>query len=521
MCFTTGLAVCLSRVWLKNKQERKTVIKISIVVLLIHFIQLFSVFSQAHSQSSVVKFQKETDRIINQKFLENAIWGIHIQSVKNGEVIYSHQSKKNMIPASNMKIFTSVFALDKLGPDFQYTTAVYLHGTFDSDTSFTGNVILKGMGDPTISGRYFDNKVTRIPEDWADSLAARKIRVIHGKIIGDDNFFGDDALGKHWEWDEESYWYSAQVSGLSFNDNCVNWYVTPTRVGDRAKIQLVPGTNYVTIENHITTVATASESEEIEFIRGRRSNLIKATGKIAVNADTHVGYVTVENPTLYTATVMTEILNKKGIHVDNEAVDIDSLPFYTYHDSDSTVIRVASYESPKLEEILKVVNKRSQNLFAEQLLRTVAAVVDSNGTGQHALKLEKEFLKQIGINPVTMCVMDGSGYSRTNLVTPESIVAMLKYIRQHRYWKIFYESLPKAGIERTLNHRMKNTPAEGNVRAKTGTMDNVSTISGFVKTADNEEMVFSILCNNFSVDHLEVQKVQDSILVKLASFTRN
>ena len=459
--------------------------------------------------------------MINQKFLENAFWGIHIQSLKNGEVLYSHHSKKNMIPASNMKIFTSVFALDKLGPDFQYTTGVYLHGKFDNDTVFTGNVIIRGMGDPTISGRFFDNKVTRIPEDWADSLTARKIKVIHGKIIGDDNFFGDDALGKHWEWDEESYWYSAQVSGLSFNDNCVNWYVSPTRVGLPAKIQLVPGTNYVTIDNRTTTVARVSESEDVEFTRGRRSNLIQVTGKIAVTSDTQVGYVTVENPTLFTASVVKDVLQKKGIQVDSEAVDIDSLPYYTYHDSDSTVIRIASYQSPKLEEILKIVNKRSQNLFAEQLLRTVAAVVDSDGTGQYALELEKEFLKQIGIDPVHMYFMDGSGYSRTNLVTPESIVGVLKYIRNHKYWKTFYESLPKAGMERTLNHRMKNTPAEGNVRAKTGTMDNVSTISGFLRTADNEEMVFSILCNNFSIDNLEVQKIQDSILVKLASFTRN
>ena len=459
--------------------------------------------------------------MINQKFLENAFWGIHIQSLKNGEVLYSHHSKKNMIPASNMKIFTSVFALDKLGPDFQYTTGVYLHGKFDNDTVFTGNVIIRGMGDPTISGRFFDNKVTRIPEDWADSLTARKIKVIHGKIIGDDNFFGDDALGKHWEWDEESYWYSAQVSGLSFNDNCVNWYVSPTRVGLPAKIQLVPGTNYVTIDNRTTTVARVSESEDVEFTRGRRSNLIQVTGKIAVTSDTQVGYVTVENPTLFTASVVKDVLQKKGIQVDSEAVDIDSLPYYTYHDSDSTVIRIASYQSPKLEEILKIVNKRSQNLFAEQLLRTVAAVADSNGTGQHALELEKKFLKQLGIDPVNMYFMDGSGYSRTNLVTPESIVGVLKYIRNHKYWKTFYESLPKAGMERTLNHRMKNTPAEGNVRAKTGTMDNVSTISGFLRTADNEEMVFSILCNNFSIDNLEVQKIQDSILVKLASFTRN
>jgi D-alanyl-D-alanine carboxypeptidase/D-alanyl-D-alanine-endopeptidase (penicillin-binding protein 4) len=382
-------------------------------------------------------------------------------------------------------------------------------------------VIIRGMGDPTISGRYFDNKVTKIPEDWGDSIAAKKIRIVRGRIIGDDNFFGDDVLGKHWEWDEESYWYSAQVGALSFNDNCVNWYVTPTKIGQPAKIQLQPSTEYVTIKNQTITVSSAAEAKEIEFTRERHSNVIRATGQIPITSETQVGYVTVENPTLFTATVFKEILQKRGIRVDSGAVDIDSLLSYTYHDSDSTVIKIATYQSPKLEEILKIVNKRSQNLFAELLLRTVAAVTDSEGTGDGGLDLEKKFLKQIGISPDKMYFMDGSGYSRTNLVTPESIAGILKFIRQHKYWKTFYESLPKAGIERTLNHRMKGTLAEGNVRAKTGTMDNVSAISGFVTTADGEEMVFSILCNNFNVDQLEVQKAQDSILVKLASFTRN
>lgn len=504
----------------RNNTERNMVIKFCLIVSGFLVFPILSLFSQNHTLS-VQKFQKETDRLINQKFLDNAFWGIQIQSLKNGDILYSHHAKKNLIPASNMKIFTSVFALDKLGPDFQYTTTVYLHGRFEDDTTFSGNVILRGMGDPTISGRFFDNKITKVLEDWADSLAAKKIKIIHGRIIGDDNFFGDDELGKHWEWDEESYWYSAQVSGLSFNDNCVNWYVTPAQIGQPAKIQLAPGTSYVTIDNRITTVAGSSESQEIEFTRERSSNLIRASGKITANSDVQVGYVTVENPTLFTATVMKEVLQKKGIQVDSASVDIDNLTSYTYHDSDTTVMRIAVYQSPKLDEILKIVNKRSQNLFAEQLLRTVAAVIDSDGTGRRALQSERAFLKEIGISPDKMYIMDGSGYSRTNLVTPESIVALLKFIRQHKYWKVFYESLPKAGMERSLNHRMKNTPAEGNVRAKTGTLDNVSTISGFVKTADGEEMVFSIMCNNFSVDNLEVQKVQDAILVNLASFSRN
>ena len=131
-------------------------------------------------------------------FLDNSFWGILVQSLKNGETLYSLNPKRNLVPASNRKIFTSIFDLDKLGPDFEYTTKVYLQGRMESDTSFAGNVIVRGMGDPSISGRFNDNKITRTLEDWADSLRARHIKIIHGKIIGDDNFFGDDILGSFW-----------------------------------------------------------------------------------------------------------------------------------------------------------------------------------------------------------------------------------------------------------------------------------------------------------------------------------
>lgn len=481
-----------------------------------------------YAQSKQDKYnalRSEIDKQIDQYFVGNAEWGILIQSINNGDVVYAHNAQKNMIPASNMKLFSSIFALDKLGPDFKYTTSVYLRGSYEDDTTFAGDLIIRGMGDPTISGRFQDNNVTRILEDWADSLLARHIKRIKGRIIGDDNFFGDDALGRHWEWNEESYWYSAQVSGLSLNDNCVNWYITPTHVGEKARILLDPPTQYLQVDNQTMTVATPGEASTVDVIRGRATNHVTAVGKIPVLADTRVGYVTVENPTWYTATVLKETLEFKRIRVDSSAVDIDSLSYvdssaYRYDPSDSMVIRVATYTSPPLSEILKIINKRSQNFFAEQLFRTVAAVLDSNGTGDHALEMLKTFVTEIGLKPEKMAFNDGSGYARTNLVTAESLVGILKFIRGHKYWPVFYQSLPLAGKEKTLHYRMIGTAAEGNVRAKTGTIDNVKTISGFVKTADGEEWVFSILCNNFTVNPLEIERIQDSILVKLAEFRR-
>lgn len=474
---------------------------------------------------AVQKLRKDIDQLVNQYFLDNTWWGITVQSIKNGETLYTLNAKKNLIPASNMKILTSVFALDQLGPDFQYTTRVYLQGSFENDTTFAGNVIIRGMGDPTISGRYQEkNNVTKILENWRDSLKARNIKIIKGNIIGDDNFFGDDVLGKNWEWDSESYWYSAQVSGLSFNDNCIDWYVTPGKnTTSPARIQIVPNTHYIHIDNRVETVGSEYQAEEVDLIRERASNRVRAIGKIAVGSPVKVGYVTVENPTLYTATVFKEILEQdSAIIVEGNPADIDSLSGFTYNpDHDSTITQVASYVSPKLNEMLKIVNKKSQNFFAEQLLRTVPAVLQKTGNADTALAMEKEFLDRIGLNVKKMVIADGSGYARTNQISPVNLVDVLKYIRLHKYWKTFYESLPVAGVDGTISYRMKGTAAEGNVRAKTGFLDNVRTISGFLRTADNEELVFSIMCNNFTVNKLDVEKVQDDILARLATFTRN
>jgi len=468
------------------------------------------------------KLKKDIDRIIASPYLENASWGILVKSVKTDSVLYSWNPKKTLIPASNLKIFTSAFALDQLGPDFQYTTRVYLQGRFENDSTFDGNVIIRGMGDPTISGRFQENKVTKILEDWADSIRARKIKIIRGMIIGDDNFFGDDVLGYGWEWNDESYWYSAQISGLSFNDNCVNWYVSPTKAGQPGKIQTVPATSYIKINNRTETVAYESQAQEIDLLRHRSSNEIDAVGKIPLNASTAVGFVTVDNPTLYTAFVFKEILEKKNIHVDSTAQDIDDLKGFSYNpDKDTLVTQVASYTSPKFSEIVKVLNKRSQNLFAELALRTVAAVQKRQGTGDSALALERRFLEKLGIKVRDLVIHDGSGYSRTNQISPDALVTVLRFMRKHPQWKIFNESLPIAGKDGALKHRMIGTVAEDNVHAKTGHVDNVVTISGFLKTLDSEELVFSIMTNNSTIDKLEVEKIQDDILEALANFTRN
>lgn len=476
--------------------------------------------SSAQQSASLKKLSKDISQLLAQPFLENSHWGIGVQDLKTGEWLFTLNHKKNFIPASNLKILTSVLALEYLEPEFQYTTRVFLSGRRENDSVWTGDCIVTGSGDPSISGRYHDGKVTAILESWADSLKAHSVKVIRGRLIGDDNYFPDEVMGANWDWDYESDWYSAQVSALSFNDNCVDWYVTPAKTGQTARIQTAPATDYITIDNKILTAAAGRKTSLI-FDRLRCTNKVTASGQIASDRGAVMGNVTVDNPTRYFVTVFAEILKKKGITVEQGVWDIDDIKNDgTFKSADTSRIQIASCKSPKLSELLKVVNKRSQNFYAEQILRTVSAVITGSGSGTSGIRLMRPLLAKAGIDTNRVVIRDGSGYAHSNLISPADLIAILKYIRYHKYWNAFRESLPVAGVDGTLHYRMKDSEAAGNVRAKTGYIEHARTISGFLTTAGGNELVFSVLCNHFTVDKLEIEKVQDAILIKLAQYTR-
>lgn len=470
--------------------------------------------------SPVDKLRRDIEGQIDKPFMENATWSIVVESLTRHDTLFSFNSRKGMTPASNMKLFSSALALDKLGPDFTYKTTLWAKGCPERDTIWDGDLIVRGQGDPTLSGRFRDNNMLAVFEEWADSLRSRGIRRICGHVIGDDNIFEEEVLGRNWEWDGESYWYSAQISGLCFNDNCIDWYITPGKIGRRARVLVMPNTNYVDIRNETLTVTGSKNLEPVELIRDRATNIFRAKGRIPAGSETITGWAAVENPTWYTVTVFKDVLEKTGITLEGQPLDIDSVHGFHYEPSDSNLIRIATYESPKLAEMLKIVNKRSQNLYAEQIWRSVPAVLQGKGSGDSAAAMTREFLSSIGINTDRLTIADGSGYARTNQVSTSDVIALLKHMRKHPHWKQYKESLAIAGVDGTLSYRMKDTAAQGVVRAKTGYIDKVRSISGYVHTRGGEELVFSMICNNFTVDKSEIERVQDNILIRLAEFVR-
>ncbi len=462
------------------------------------------------------EFSTVLDNIFDDPNFFNAHWGVVIQSLSTGEYFYKRNENKNFMPASNLKLFTTALALHQLGPDYTYKTTLYLSGKIRNE-EIKGDLILKGNGDPTISGRFYNGDALTLFKNWADSLLNMGIEVINGNIIADDDDFEEEGLGNGWAWDDETYYYSALTGGVCFNDNCIDIKITPAeKVGKKAIIEIYPLTKYVTILNNIVTVSDDSVTN-IDFYRDRNTNIIECFGTIKKSESTINESVSINNPTKYTAQILKEVFESKGIRVKGQALDNDELGIERdYQRLKPLFIQI----SPPLKEIVKVVNKVSHNLYAEQLMKTIGYEKFKFGSFENGFNASKNLLKQMGINPDNLQIVDGSGLSRLNLVTPAQINSLLRFMYQSKYFQEFYESLPIAGVDGTLSRRMKNTMAENNVRAKTGYINSVRSLSGYVTTADGELLTFVMVANNFLVPLKLAENIQDLVCVMLSNFSR-
>lgn len=491
---------------------------------ILHFFVSVNGFSQKTEtpktntpQSTVLDLQKELEDIFNDPNFSNAEWGVVIQSLETGEFLYKRNENKSFMPASNLKLFTTATALCNLGPNYKYNTKLLTNGNIENNV-LKGDLIIKASGDPTFPKKNRTDSLHTLFSQWIDSLKAAGIKEITGDIIGDDNCFDDQGLGVGWSWDDETYFFSAHTSGLCYNDNCIDLSVSPGEyVGSTAKILLNPNTKYVTIKNNIRTVPPDSLTN-IDYFRKSGTNIINAFGTISLNGSTRVESISIDNPTLYAATVFKEMLDNSGIIVKGEAKDIDDVKpkkeFTTiYQTLNSTV-------STPLSEIIKIINKKSHNLYAEQVLKTLGKELSGYGSASKSIEIEKRFLSNIGIDPDKIMIVDGSGLSRLNLVTPMQVVTLLGYMYRHKYWKEFYNSLPIAGIDGTLENRMKNTKATNNVRAKTGYVNYVRSLSGYVTSKDGEMFVFSMIVNHYTVPTSLANNIQDLVCIRLANFSR-
>jgi len=467
-----------------------------------------SVSLSAQSTRSIDQLQHDIDAILGSPALLRGFWGVSIRPVDGGDAWYSRNADKLMMPASSLKVVTLAAAAEKLGWDFRYDTRVYAAGAIRAGV-LHGDLVVAGSGDPSLDD--WDGIATRLWAGWATELKAAGITAIDGRIVGDDNAFEDEGLGYGWTWDDIPTGFAAPVSALQFNEGNVQVRLGPgDAIGERAIATVSPETGGMTLRNLLVTGPAGSAANVVRR-RTPGSTRLELRGSLPLRGRPYTQNASVDNPTLYYVRALRASLIADGIPVSGAAADIDDLTPAPSHDG---LMPLITYQSDPLSVLATTMMKLSQNQYAEALLKTIGA--GSSEAGRAAVKAA---LQTWGIDPATAVLADGSGLSRYNYITPETMVAVLRHVDRDERLRATYEStLPVAGKDGTLENRMKGTAAEARALVKTGSMNGVRSVAGYVRTADSRMVAFAIIGNSFDNSIATLNAATDDIIVRLASY---
>src|SRR4029079_9776573 len=442
----------------------------------------------------------------------NAHWGILVVDPERRDTLYSRNAGKLFMPASNMKILTSATALTQLGPDYRYRTSFAARGQVTGGT-LAGDLVVIGRGDPSVSDHMMRDAMLPL-RAIADSIVARGIHHVTGRVAAAGDRFPGSELGFGWSFEDFEDSYSAPVDELLFNEGFSELHVRAgERPGDPVTVVVRPARSTPRVRVNATTVpATSGDSaarRRVNTLAARKDSTtwdVILTGTLAAR-DTAVIEVTHHNANDAYLTAVREALTDRGVSFDDQPTD--------------TLARVdtlATLSSPPLSEILKALMKPSQNQIAEMLFRTIALEKTGAGRPDSARAIvERQIASWGAAVPLEGVVRDGSGLSRYDYISPQTVVRILDAMRKSPSFSVYYYALPIAGIDGTIRNRMKGTPAENNVHAKTGSVAQSRSLSGYVTTADSHMLIFSFLSNNWTVPIRSVERVQDAIAVRLAA----
>lgn len=480
---------------------------------------------------------KQIEKLLAQQDLGRGFWGIEITSLRTGKVLYANNADKLFTPASNTKLFTTAAALALIGPDYKFRTTVETSGSLDKYGRLTGDLVLVGRGDPNLSGRELpynthtqrDADAVRVLEKLADELVQKGVKYVDGDIVADDSYFAFERYGEGWSQDDLVWPDGAPVSALTVNDNVIFVNILPgARAGDRAFVSVTPFADYYTIDNRLLTTP-AGTGRKIFINREPGSTTLTLWGTMPLDDGGVNEGLAIEDPAEFAATLFRHLLEVRGIAVYGKQktrhTELASLSTFTTtvvaasrggdeHSLTSPVgpLVLGDYQSAPLSQDIQVINKVSQNLHAEILLRLLGREKGTGGTVQAGLEVLHGFLNNASISQDDYVFYDGSGLSRQNLVTPHAVVQLLRYASTQSWGAEFRDSFPVAGRDGSLAERFKDLDAAAQVYGKTGSLGGVKTLSGYATTAKGEPIAFSILTNNFSIPGKRVNEVIDGIV---------
>lgn len=450
------------------------------------------------------------DSMVSGPEFRNAHWGILIVDPESGDTLYSHNAGKLFMPASNQKILTGAVSLARLGPDYRYSTAFVASGPV-VDSVLQGDLLVLGTGDPSVSTSMREDAMLPLRQ-VADTLHARGVRRIAGTVRSGRDAFPGDIYGFGWGWDDFDYAYSAPVDELVFNESFNRVTVIGTMPGQPPAVRVAPTPRALRVEVEALTASSDDSTARIRWFgsAGAPSDTIRNVVRVAgsIRAGDSVSFnVAHRDPAGAYLDALTAALEARGI-------EVGTVSLATAEPRADTLF---VQQSPPLREILPAFEKPSQNQIGEILIRTLGLEATGEGTPAAGRRVIEEQLVAWGADTAGFAVRDGSGLSRHDYVSPETIVHVLDAMRRHPDFRVFYDALPIAGVDGTIRSRMRDTPAQNNLHAKTGTIDKARALSGYVTTADGRMLIFSTIANNHSVPNRYVERVQDVIGARLAA----
>ena len=529
------------------------------------------------TRSDVQRFAARAEAQLASHGADRGSWGLLIADADTGAVLYEKDADRYFAPASNAKLFTTALALATLGPEFRMRTTIETRGELSPEGRLAGDLILVGRGDPNLSNRKFpfdkaverDGPPEKVLADLADQVVARGVRQISGDVVADDTYFSYERFPTGWTVDDIQWNDGAAVDAIAVNDNTFALELRPAaREGDPASFDAEPWAGFYTIDNQILTGARGS-AVALRVSREPGSRIIRLSGSIPVGADPRTLTIAIEEPAEYAAALLRQLLEARGVKIfgqpralhskppaetmptrdmgafphtpasphaanlpsaqvpsDAQAPDAQaatgapSAPATSVAPAEAGATAVpptvlAEHVSLPLAEDVRLLNKISENLHAELLLRVAARETSGAMTIEDALPFAESWRDAAGLPAGGALLTDGSGLSREDLVTPRAVVALLEYASRQSWGELFRSTLPIAGEDGTLADRMKATPAADRIQAKTGTLEHVNALSGYATSVGGAHLVFSFLSDDHAMPARDAEAVLDAIAIAM------
>ena len=503
----------------KGGKDGKVLAK-RIVLALFSFLPALPAFPvlPAHAQSLARRIDARLDAVP----FNRQIWGIALVD-EGGRLVYGRNESRLFIPASNAKLVVTAVAAARLPPDWRVKTSLY--GGPVVGGVLQGDLVLYGRGDPTIDQRCYavDTTLAGVCDtdpflrlrQLVDSLRAKGVRAIAGDVVGDGSYFEATMVHPNWESFDLNWWYAAPVSGLGFHDNCVdfNWQPGPAP-GTPAQITMYPDLGDISFENRTLTLPPGGESNIGDrFFRHPGTLNIWAEGTVAMDNPPRTDSFALPDPNLYTARALRQVLADAGIAVDGTTRSTTDSLLYARMRAAPALAEVMS--RPLRDWIFPILNT-SQNWFAEMLLKQLGRQFGKGGSWPAGLEVERRFLiDSVHVDSTQISLSDGSGLSSSNLISPLAFTQLLRFIRRHPRYHTFAAGLPQSGSIGSLRSRFLGTPLAGRVRAKTGSISRVHSLSGYIELGGGKALAFSVLANHHAQPSRMMLAMIDSVVVEM------